>query len=48
MKTDGGQIDAISGATFSSRGVCSAVVDSADIYMRLKKEIIEKVKAFKT
>ena len=48
VKADGGQIDAISGATFSSRGVCSAVVDSADIYMRLKKEIIEKVKAFKT
>ena len=35
VKADGGQIDAISGATFSSRGVCSAVVDSADIYMRL-------------
>ena len=47
VKADGGQIDAISGATFSSRGVCSAVVDSADVYMRLKKEIIEKVKAFK-
>jgi electron transport complex protein RnfG len=48
VKADGGKIDAISGATFSSRGVCSAVVDSADIYMRLKKEIIQKIKAFKT
>ena len=47
VKADGGQIDAVSGATFSSRGVCSAVVDSADVYMRLKKKIIEKVKAFK-
>ena len=48
VKADGGQIDAISGATVSSRGVCSAVVDSAEIYMRLKKDIIEKLKAFKT
>ncbi|MFH1930996.1 MAG: RnfABCDGE type electron transport complex subunit G [Pseudomonadota bacterium] len=48
VKSDGGQIDAISGATVSSRGVCSAVVDSAEIYMRLKKDIIEKLKAFKT
>jgi electron transport complex protein RnfG len=48
VKADGGQIDAVSGATVSSRGVCSAVVDSADVYRRLKKEIIEKVKAFKT
>lgn len=48
VKTDGGQIDAISGATVSSRGVCGAVVDSGEIYMRLKKDIIEKLKAFKT
>jgi Na+-translocating ferredoxin:NAD+ oxidoreductase subunit G len=48
VKADGGQIDAISGATVSSRGVCGAVVDSAEIYMRLKKDIIEKLEAFKT
>ena len=48
VKADGGQIDAISGATVSSRGVCGAIVDSAEIYMRLKKDIIEKLKAFKT
>jgi len=48
VKADGGKIDAISGATVSSRGVCGAVVDSAEIYMRLKKDIIEKLKAFKT
>jgi len=48
VKADGGQIDAISGATVSSRGVCGAVVDSAEIYMRLKRDIIEKLKAFKT
>lgn len=48
VKADGGQIDAISGATVSSRGVCGAVVDSAEIYIRLKKDIVEKLKAFKT
>ena len=48
VKAEGGQIDAISGATVSSRGVCGAVVDSAEIYMRLKKDILKKLKAFKT
>jgi electron transport complex protein RnfG len=47
VKADGGQIDALSGATISSRGVCGAVVDSAEIYARLKKDIMEKLKAFK-
>jgi electron transport complex protein RnfG len=48
VKADGGQIDAVSGATVSSRGVCGAVVDSAKIYMRLKPGILEKISAFKT
>jgi electron transport complex protein RnfG len=48
VKADGGQIDAVSGATISSRGVCGAVVTSADIYMRLKSEIMDKVKGLKT
>jgi len=48
VKADGGQIDALSGATISSRGVCGAVVDSAEIYQRLKKDIVEKLNAFKT
>ena len=47
VKADGGQIDALSGATISSRGVCGAVVDSAEIYARLKKDIMKKLKAFK-
>jgi electron transport complex protein RnfG len=47
VKADGGQIDAVSGATISSRGVCGAVITSADIYMRLKNEIMEKVKGLK-
>lgn len=45
VTADGGKIDAISGATITSRGVCSAVVMSASIYDRLKKEILKKIKA---
>lgn len=48
VKADGGQIDALSGATFSSRGVCGAVVGSSEIYTRLKKDIQNKVKGFQT
>ena len=48
VKADGGQVDAVTGATVTSRGVCGAVVESAEIYMRLKTDIMEKVKAFKT
>ncbi len=47
VKADGGQIDALSGATVSSRGVCGAVVDSAETYARLKKDIMVKLKEFK-
>ena len=48
VKADGGQIDAVSGATVSSRGVVGAVVESGVIYMRLKTDIMDKVKAFQT
>lgn len=48
VKADGGKIDAVTGATISSRGVCGAVVDAAEVYMRLKTDIVGKVKAFKT
>lgn len=44
VKADGGQIDALSGATISSRGVCGAVVEAGEIYMRIKPKIIEKIK----
>ena len=44
VKSDGGQIDALSGATVSSRGVCAAVDDSSRIYERLKAKIKEKLK----
>jgi electron transport complex protein RnfG len=47
VKADGGQIDAISGATVTSRGVCGAVVLAAEIYKRLKNSIVEKAKSIK-
>jgi electron transport complex protein RnfG len=46
IRGDGGQVDAVSGASFSSRGVCGALNESAEIYMRLKADILEKMKAF--
>lgn len=45
VKADGGQIDAVSGATISSRGVTAAVVKAGDIYKRLKDQIKNKMKA---
>ena len=44
VKADGGQIDALTGATISSRGVCGALVEAGDIYKRLKPTLIEKMK----
>jgi electron transport complex protein RnfG len=45
VRGDGGNIDAVSGATFSSRGVCSAVNSAEEVYKRLKPMIMEKIKA---
>lgn len=39
IKKDGGDIDAISGATVTSKGVCVAAKQAQDIYTRLKPEI---------
>ncbi|KPA11549.1 electron transporter RnfG [Candidatus Magnetomorum sp. HK-1] len=47
VKNDGGQIDALTGATITTRGVCSAVTSAGDIYKRLKTQIQEKVKSIK-
>ncbi|RZB34303.1 MAG: Na+-translocating ferredoxin:NAD+ oxidoreductase subunit G [Desulfobacteraceae bacterium Eth-SRB1] len=47
VKPDGGGIDAISGATVTSRGVCVGVTNAANIYKRLKPQIAEKLKEFK-
>ena len=46
VKVDGGEVDAISGATVTSRGVCAAVTDSEGFYSKLKPQILEKAKAF--
>jgi electron transport complex protein RnfG len=46
VKADGGQIDALSGATVTSRGVCAGVTAANEMYKRLKPQIIEQMKAF--
>ncbi len=47
VKTDGGQVDAVSGATVTSRGVSAALTDAGKIYKRLKPQLAEKLKGFK-
>ncbi len=42
VKKDSGDIDAISGATNSSRGVCAAVESGVGRYSKLKTEILKK------
>jgi len=45
VKTDGGQVDAVSGATVTSRGVCAGITESSGFYTKLKPQIIEQAKA---
>jgi len=45
VKADGGKVDALSGATVSSRGVCGALTAISEVYMRLKSQIVGKIKA---
>ena len=45
VKSDGGEIDAISGATVTSRGVCAAITASSETYKRLKNEILKNIQA---
>ena len=47
VKSDGGQVDALSGATVTSRGVSMAITDAGAVYQRLKPQIVEKLKVFK-
>ena len=47
VTTDGGQISAISGATITSRAVCSATNDAVNIFKELKPQLEEKIKAYK-
>jgi Na+-translocating ferredoxin:NAD+ oxidoreductase subunit G len=46
VTTDGGQINAMSGATITSRAVCSAATGALGIYQKLKPQIVEKLKEF--
>lgn len=46
VTADGGQINAMSGATITSRAVCSAATDASEIYQKLKPQITEKLKEF--
>lgn len=46
VRSDGGQIDSISGATITSRGICTAVRDAGEIYERLKPQLTEKMEGF--
>jgi electron transport complex protein RnfG len=46
VKTEGGQVDAVSGATITSRGVCTALTDTTEMYKRLKPQLVEKIKKF--
>ena len=45
VKADGGDVDALSGATITSRGVCGAVTDATKLYENLKDQIIKNLKA---
>lgn len=44
VKDSGGDINAMSGATITSKGVCFAVKQAQDIYQRLKPEIQNQIK----
>jgi len=46
VTSDGGSINALSGATITSRAVSAAATDAENIYQRLKPQIDEKLKAF--
>ncbi|MES0350435.1 MAG: RnfABCDGE type electron transport complex subunit G [Desulfobacteria bacterium] len=46
VMTDGGKVDAVSGATITSKGVCAGLTKSAEFYKELKPQIIEKAAAF--
>ncbi|NLD37999.1 MAG: RnfABCDGE type electron transport complex subunit G [Desulfatiglans sp.] len=44
VRPEGGDIDALSGATVTSKGVCSGVNNSIEIYKRVKSEILKNIK----
>jgi electron transport complex protein RnfG len=48
VKADGGNVDALSGATVTSRGIAAGLTDAGSIYKRLKPKLVEKLKNFST
>jgi electron transport complex protein RnfG len=44
VKADGGQVDALSGATVTSRGISAALTDAGQAYERLKPQLADKMK----
>jgi electron transport complex protein RnfG len=46
VTADGGSINALSGATITSRAVAAAATDAGEIYRKLKSQIDEKLKDF--
>jgi electron transport complex protein RnfG len=46
VNKDGGKITAISGATITSRGVCTAVTNAMATYQKLEPQIKEQIKQF--
>lgn len=47
VKSDGGQVDALTGATITSRAVAFGVTEAGKIYKELKPQIVDKAKSFK-
>ena len=47
VKSDGGQVDAISGATITSRAVSAGLTDAGKLYKELKPQIVDKAKSLK-
>jgi Na+-translocating ferredoxin:NAD+ oxidoreductase subunit G len=45
VTTDGGQISALSGATITSRAVCTGVNNAVETYNRLKPQLEEQIKS---
>ena len=44
VKADGGQVDAVTGATFTSRAVCEAVREGVTFFGENKDKILEEIK----
>ncbi len=45
VKADGGKVDALSGASITSRGVCAAVTRACEFYEKHRDEIVKKAAA---